>query len=200
MFRKVKSVAAATILGVGMAGMAAVAGANDSVDASAPAETAIPMTIVDAALAANAKDGSFSYLLAAATCPQLDGAIVAALTGDGPLTLFAPTDAAFQKLQMTLGITAPAPGKTCDLDAETLAAVLTYHVTPGSRFVTGLGGIFNSYNPLNVAMLSGDAIVTNPNLTIHDANGQSVRLVPGAVNLRTGNGVIHAVDSVLLPF
>jgi len=76
---------------------------------------------------------------------MVDGAIVAALTGDGPLTLFAPTDAAFQKLQMALGITAPAPGKTCDLDAETLAAVLTYHVTPGRRFVTGLGGIFNSY-------------------------------------------------------
>lgn len=90
--------------------------------------------IVQIAAAVNAQTGEFDYLLAAATCDYFDGAIVELLTGSDQLTLFAPTDAAFEALQRKLGVTTPAPSVTCSLPQATVFNVLAYHVTDGRRF------------------------------------------------------------------
>ena len=165
---------------------------------------------VSAATATATQPGEFAYLLAAATCEQLDGAVVALLTGSDKYTLFAPTNAAFIALQTTL-INAfeldiePAPEVTCAVDAllgeGTLFAVLAYHVTEGRRFSNS---VFNRNSSKFVEMLAGGYVVANPNLTLSDNAGQTVGIVPkiGAldtVNVNASNGVIHVIDTVLLP-
>jgi uncharacterized surface protein with fasciclin (FAS1) repeats len=156
--------------------------------------------IVEVAVAASVALDEFEYLFAAVDClTDADGAnpIVAALTGSKRLTLFAPTDSAFEALQRRLGIDEPAPEKTCALEQETVADVLTYHVVEGRRFSNSL---FNANEPKIVTMLNGETIETRPGLTITDAAGQSVGVVGAYANLNASNGVIHVIDTVLVPF
>lgn len=125
-----------------------------------------------------ASAGSFKTLITAAKAAGL----VDTLTGKGPLTVFAPTDAAFAKL----------PEGTIDAllaDKAKLAAILTYHVVPG-RIMSG--------------DLSGSTWAAT-------AQGQSLRVVAskGGVtvdganvikaDIAASNGVIHVIDSVVLP-
>lgn len=151
--------------------------------------------IVEIALAANASSGEFDYLLAAATCPYFDGAVAKLLTGSSRLTVFAPTDAAFESLQRALGVETPAPEVTCTLPKETVLDILTYHVTDGRRFSNS---VFNKKSVKMVEMLNGQYIVTNPKFTINDVAGQTVKAV--AADINASNGVIHVIDTVLLPF
>jgi uncharacterized surface protein with fasciclin (FAS1) repeats len=161
--------------------------------------------IVEIAQAVNAESGEFSYLLAAATCDYFDGAVVDLLTGKKRLTLFAPTDAAFQALQETLGVATPAPEITCDAFAatpEVLFDVLAYHVTEGRRFSNS---VFNRNATKPVKMLNGQFVITNPELTLTDIAGQDVGIVldeedQPVANINASNGVIHVIDTVLLPF
>jgi len=153
--------------------------------------------IVEIALAVNAASGEFSYLLAAATCEEFDGAVVALLSGKKRLTLFAPTDAAFEALQRDLGVTEPAPEVTCSLPSATVLDILTYHVTEGRRFSNS---VFNRNAVKMVRMLNGQFIITNPDLTLNDIAGQSIGLVDPLFNINASNGVIHVIDTVLLPF
>jgi uncharacterized surface protein with fasciclin (FAS1) repeats len=157
--------------------------------------------IVEIALAANVALGEFDYLLAAVDCltdPETGAnPIVEALSGKRMLTLFAPTDAAFEDLQRTLGIDEPSPEATCALGAEAVADVLTYHVTDGRRFSNS---IFNANRSKPVSMLNGEFISANPDFTLTDVAGQSVGVVGGLVNINAVNGVIHVIDTVLLPF
>lgn len=153
--------------------------------------------IVEIALAVNADSGEFSYLLAAATCEYFEGAVVELLGGDDNYTLFAPTDAAFAALQGALGITEPSPEATCALPSETLFDVLAYHVTEGRRFSNS---VFNRNAVKMVEMLNGQYVITNPDLTLNDIAGQSVGVVAPLVNINASNGVIHVIDTVLLPF
>jgi transforming growth factor-beta-induced protein len=192
-----KLTATATI--VAAAGLAVVA------DAKGPGKPGVnPIApggdILAVALAANASLGSFDYLFAAVGC-LTDSAggnpVIDALTGDDKLTLFAPTDAAFEALQTSLGISPPSPEKTCLLGTATVANVLTYHVTDGRRFSNS---VFNANNSKTISMLNGSSIVANPDLTLTDVAGQSVGVVPGLVNINASNGVIHVIDTVLLPF
>jgi transforming growth factor-beta-induced protein len=157
--------------------------------------------IVQIAQAANRALGEFDYLLAAVGCltDPSTGAnpIVQALTGDERLTLFAPTDEAFENLQRALGAATPSPQLTCSLGAAVVADVLTYHVTEGRRFANS---VFNANRPKNVAMLNGEFIRANPDLTLTDIAGQSVGVVGPLSNIDAANGVIHVIDKVLLPF
>jgi len=163
--------------------------------------------IVEIAQAVNAQTGQFSYLLAAATCDYFEGAIVGLLTGEDKLTLFAPTDEAFIALQSFL-IDAfeleaePSPELTCAIDGllgdGTLFDVLAYHVTDGRRFSNS---VFNKRNPKMIEMLNGQYIVSNPDLTLNDNAGQAVGVAGlDLVNINASNGVIHVIDTVLLPF
>jgi uncharacterized surface protein with fasciclin (FAS1) repeats len=203
--------AAATTMGLAFSSVASANGPKGVVPGK-PGDA----NIVEIAAAVNAltetatEPGEFAYLLAAAQCPQLGGGVVALLTGTDKYTLFAPTNAAFIALQTTLLEAAgldiePAPAVTCAVDdllgEGTLFAVLAYHVTEGRRFSNS---VFNRNSSKFVEMLAGGYVVANPNLTLSDNAGQTVGIVPkiGAidtVNVNASNGVIHVIDTVLLP-
>ncbi|UTW55493.1 fasciclin domain-containing protein [Kordiimonas sp. SCSIO 12610] len=133
--------------------------------------------IVDTAVSA----GSFNTLVAAVKAAGL----VDTLKSDGPFTVFAPTDAAFAKL--------PAGTVESLLKPENkdkLIAVLTYHVVPGKVMSGDLIG-----KKLEAATAQGQKVAI-------DATGGGVK-VDGAnvvtADIATSNGVIHVIDSVILP-
>lgn len=129
--------------------------------------------IVDTAVEA----GDFNTLVAALQAAGL----VEVLKGDGPFTVFAPTDEAFAKL----------PEGTLEVlleDKEALTAILTYHVVPGK-------------------VLAADAVQLDSAKTVQ---GQEVRIDASsgvkiddanviATDLIASNGVIHVIDTVIIP-
>jgi transforming growth factor-beta-induced protein len=158
--------------------------------------------IVEIALDVNADLGVFDYLLGAATCPGQE-IVVGILTGKDKVTLFAPTDSAFRDL---LGIEQPEPTAPEPRDevfpcnavpAEALTNILAYHVTDGRRFSNS---VFNANETKMVEMLNEQYIVTTPDLTIiGNSNEDPVGVVAPFVNINASNGVIHVIDTVLLP-
>lgn len=133
-----------------------------------------PDDIVDTAVAA----GSFETLVTAVKAAGL----VEALKGKGPFTVFAPTDEAFAKLPEG---TIPALLN----DKEKLAAVLTYHVVPG--YVTAADAMKMD----RAKTLQGGTLKIGSaggGVHINDANVIKADIL-------TANGVIHVIDSVLLP-
>ena len=145
-------------------------------EAAAPAETmAAPMDIVDTAVGA----GQFTTLVAAVQAAGL----VDALKGDGPYTVFAPTDEAFAKL----------PAGTVDAllaDPEgQLKQILLYHVLPNQVMAADVS------DGLEAATLQGEKVkfsVQDGKAMINDANIVATDIV-------ASNGVIHVIDSVILP-
>lgn len=132
--------------------------------------------IVDVAVSA----GQFNTLAAA-----LDAAgLVDTLKGEGPFTVFAPTDAAFEKL----------PAGTVDSllkpeNKDKLIAVLTYHVVPGNVTAD------------DVVKLNSATTVNGADVSIAVVDG-SVRIDDATVvkaDVSASNGVIHVIDSVILP-
>ena len=132
--------------------------------------------IVDTAVSA----GSFNTLLAAAKAAGL----VDTLKSKGPFTVFAPTDAAFARL----------PAGTVEAllkDKAKLAAILTYHVVPGRVLSTDL--------PFGEASAR---TVQGSNVKIKRAESGKVTVDGATVtsaDVIAGNGVIHVIDSVILP-
>lgn len=169
--------------------LAACAPAATPVATQPPAPTATPVPptpapqlsdIVDTAVA----DGRFTTLVAALQAAGL----VDTLKGEGPFTVFAPTDEAFAKL--------PA-GTVEDLlkpeNLETLKNILLYHVASGKAMST------------DVVSLDGQSVDTaleGQQLTIAVKEGsvflnETVQVV--ITDIETSNGVIHVIDAVLLP-
>ena len=115
-------------------------------------------------------------------------------SNDVTLTVFAPTDDAFKKLfDANKGLK-----DVLLADKQLLTSVLLYHVTDGRRFSNS---VFNQNNNKTVDMLSGGTITTRPDLKIIDFAGQMVNPLAkeGLINISASNGVIHAIDTVLLP-
>ncbi|MEM9713958.1 MAG: fasciclin domain-containing protein [Actinomycetota bacterium] len=133
-----------------------------------------PGTIVDVAAAA----GSFETLLAAAEAAGL----VDTLTGEGPLTVFAPTDDAFAAL----------PEGTVEgllEDPETLASILTLHVVAGAVPAADVVGLTEA------ATVNGEVLPVV-------VDGDTVMIGTATVvqtDIEASNGIIHVIDSVLLP-
>ncbi|HHY56670.1 MAG TPA: fasciclin domain-containing protein [Chloroflexi bacterium] len=145
----------------------------------APAEEAAAATpladIVDTAVAA----GSFNTLVAAVQAAGL----VDALKGDGPFTVFAPTDEAFAKIpQATLDALLADP--TGDL-----TQILLYHVVPGKVMAADLS------DGLQATTLNGAAVT----FTLGDGGAMVNDANIIATDIETVNGVIHVIDSVILP-
>jgi len=137
-------------------------------------------TIVGAALAVNAENGEFSHLIAAV---QRAG-LVDTLNGNRQFTVFAPTDAAFDRLFAALGVSG-----VDDIPVATLRAVLLHHVAPGQRFS---GDVLAS---TRIRMLDKSFV--------HPAIVGGVPTIDGALivaaDIDVSNGVIHVIDQVLLP-
>lgn len=131
--------------------------------------------IVDTAVGA----GNFTTLVAAVQAAGL----VDTLKGEGPFTVFAPTDDAFAAL--------PA-GTVEDLlkpeNKEKLTAILTYHVVPGKVMSTDLT------NDMKATTVQGGeiTIMTEGGVKVNDANVTTA-------DIEASNGVIHVIDKVIMP-
>ncbi|MEJ2205830.1 MAG: fasciclin domain-containing protein [Gemmatimonadota bacterium] len=121
---------------------------------------------------------SFSTLVTALTAADLVGA----LQGDGPFTVFAPTDEAFAAVPADM-----LAALLADVDA--LTQVLTYHVVPGRVLSSDVVAI-NSAETLNGASVS--ITVDGGAVRVDDAN-----II--ATDIQGTNGVIHVIDQVILP-
>ena len=118
-----------------------------------------------------------------------DPDLLAALSGDGAFTVFAPTDAAFAALYMALGVTS-----VDEIPLATLTAVLQHHVIASPRvFSTDLeSGTFLTLN--------GNITIDASEGTITDGSGAVANLAdPAFLDVLGTNGVIHVVDKVLVP-
>lgn len=135
----------------------------------------LPPTVVDQAL----NNDSFSILVQAVIKANL----VDALNDNGPFTIFAPTNAAFETLFSTLGISGIA-----DLTEEQLAPILTYHVVSGNVLSTQL-------SEGAVPTLNGESLSVSLS-PAPEINGTAKIVV---TDVQASNGVIHVIDSVLLP-
>lgn len=167
-FKTFKAIAMAPLLVAMVFSSVANAGGHK---AAAPA----PGDIVDVAVG-----GGFNTLVAAVQAAEL----VDALKGDGPLTVFAPTDAAFAAL----------PEGTLDSlllpeNQATLQAILLYHVVPGKVMSSDLSGTVVAETlqgePIEIIASSSGVTVNGANVT--------------AADVAASNGVIHVIDAVLLP-
>jgi uncharacterized surface protein with fasciclin (FAS1) repeats len=126
---------------------------------------------------------AFSILVEAVVAADL----VDALSGPGPFTVFAPTDAAFAALLAELGVTKDQ----LFADKALLTQVLTYHVVSGR--------VLKAEVPVGapIATLQGQTFSIDASLAITDQNARSAGIV--ATDVLATNGVIHVIDRVLLP-
>ena len=136
-------------------------------------------SVVDLAIEA----GQFSTLVAAVEAAGL----VETLEGDGPFTVLAPTDAAFEEAFTALGITA----EELLADTDTLTAILTYHVLPqaaDSQLVATLDG-------QSVPTVNGEPV----DISVMDGNVMVDQATVVSADLAADNGIVHVINAVLLP-
>jgi transforming growth factor-beta-induced protein len=118
--------------------------------------------------------------------------LVAALTEEGNFTVFAPTDAAFQALLDSNDDW----NSVDDIDLAVLTQVLLHHVVAAGDGLVFSVDLFNG----EATTLNGDNItVSASDLTITSGAGVEAALVTSLVNILGNNGVIHVIDSVLIP-
>jgi uncharacterized surface protein with fasciclin (FAS1) repeats len=156
-----------------------------AMDTTTEADDAAAATgdIVDTAVAA----GNFDTLVAAVQAAELEET----LRGDGPFTVFAPSDDAFAAL----------PEGTVDtlLQDPTgdLADILTYHVVEGAVMADDVAGMDGQ----QVTTVNGATATVNVaddgSVSLTDATGNEVAVVE--TDIETSNGVIHVLDGVLMP-
>ena len=143
-----------------------------------PALAQSDQDIVDVAVA----DGRFTTLVTAVTAADL----VDTLKGEGPYTVFAPTDDAFAALE------AAAPGTIEGLlnDIPTLSNVLLYHVVPGKVMAADVVTLSSADTalgqPIAISVMDGK-VMLNDNVEVI------------ITDIEASNGVIHVIDGVLLP-
>jgi uncharacterized surface protein with fasciclin (FAS1) repeats len=157
--------------------------------AAATEDTAAPAaeTIVDIA----AGNPDFSVLVELLTSAGL----VETLAGEGPFTVFAPTNAAFEALAADLGTDIDGFKAQVGADAEALAKVLTSHVYAGKVMAADTAALDGA----EVDMVSGEkATVSSKDGAVSLTIGASVANVVTA-DVEASNGVIHIVDKPLLP-
>jgi uncharacterized surface protein with fasciclin (FAS1) repeats len=145
-----------------------------SVGTAFAAPAAQDMDIVDIAV----EDGRFTTLVAAVTAADL----VDTLKGEGPFTVFAPTDDAFAKL----------PEGTVEAllnDIPALTDILLYHVVPGKVMAADVVNLSSADTalgkPLAIKVEDGNVMINDAQVIITD--------------IEASNGVIHVIDTVLLP-
>lgn len=151
---------------------------------AAQAQNSMPATVVDIATS----NDDFSTLVAAVVEADLAGV----LSGEGPFTVFAPTNEAFAAALEALGITAEEL-----LASPDLAGILTYHVVAGKLLASDVlaaveagGGtaMVETVNgaPISVQVVDGNVVIDGVATVV-------------LTDLEAGNGVVHVIDAVILP-
>ncbi len=185
MSHTLRALAAASVLAVASLAVSPVLAKNPMVGGAAMLVT---RNIVENAV--NSKD--HTTLVAAVKAADL----VATLSGTGPFTVFAPTNAAFAKLPKGTVETLLKPE-----NKATLAGILTYHVVPGKIMAAdlikaikagkGKGVVTTVQGETLTASLKGKGVM------LTDSKGGTAMVT--TANVAQSNGVIHVIDSVLLP-
>ena len=143
-------------------------------------------TIVDVAIAINADGpfaGQFDTLIAAVT--SADPIVLDTLQGNGKLTVFAPTDDAFAAIGLT-------PANVGSLPTDFLTQVLVYHVARGERTAADV------VPAERIRMLGGGFLYKEAgSTTLVDNLGRPANII--VTDVKAANGVIHAIDAVVLP-
>lgn len=186
------------------AGVLALSACAEPADDAAATDTAVTDTaMADGMANADSAAGTivevaqgnpdFSTLVAAVTAADLAGT----LSGAGPYTVFAPTNAAFEKVPQAARDTLMSPAGKDDL-----TGILTYHVISGEQMAAGLT------EAITAAGAAGAKLTTvNGTVLTAKADGGKVTLTDAAGNTATvtqtdidaSNGVIHVIDTVLMP-
>ena len=166
---------------------AAVATVGLAFSPSASAKGPKGPTIVDVAIALNTDGpfaGQFDTLIAAVLAA--DPIVRDTLSGNGKLTVFAPTVDAFLALVLT-------PENVGDLDAGFLTQVLVYHVARGERTAADV------VPAERIRMLGGGFLYKESgSATLVDNLGRNANII--VTDVPAANGIIHAIDAVVLPF
>jgi transforming growth factor-beta-induced protein len=165
--------------GAALALAACGGGSSSSEPAPTPASAASTKTVVDLAVATP----DLSTLVTAVT----EAGLAETLSGPGPFTVFAPTNAAFDKL-------GSATVASLLADTKTLADILTYHVVPGK--------VLKADIPLgkSITTVEGGTITINvegADVIITDAKGGKSKIV--TTDIMASNGVVHLIDTVIMP-
>ncbi len=145
-------------------------------------------SIVDIAVS----NDDFSTLVTALKAADLVGA----LQGDGPFTVFAPTNAAFAKIDAnTLNSLLEPKNKA------TLASILTYHVVPGKLAAADVVAALKKGNgKVEVKALSGATLTVvqkDGKIWLQDENGNYSQIT--STDIMASNGVIHVIGDVVMP-
>ena len=156
--------------------------------------------VISAATFAQTKDvvdiaiGSADHTTLVAAVKAAD--LVATLNGNGPFTVFAPTNEAFNKLPEGTVANLLKPENKAQL-----AKILTYHVVSGNLEAAAvLSAIKKGNGTAVLTTVSGDkltASITNGKVKLTDTKGNSSYVT--ATDLKGSNGVIHVIDTVVLP-
>jgi transforming growth factor-beta-induced protein len=151
----------------------------------------VPPTQTIAQIATSFNPNEFTQLVAAlARTSGRNPDLLAAVSNPGTLTVFAPTDAAFQQLYTALEVEG-----INDIDINVLTSVLRHHVITSRKYSSDLtNGALSTLN--------GDDVTINlANLTVTGASGGTnvANLQPTLLNVNGTNGVIHVINRVLLP-
>ena len=143
-------------------------------------------TIVDVAIAVNSDGpfaGQFDTLIAAVLAA--DPIVLDTLSGNGKLTVFAPTDDAFAAIGLD-------PSNVGALPTSFLTQVLVYHVARGERTAAAV------VPAERIRMLGGGFLFQEAgSTTLVDNLGRSANII--VTDVKAANGVIHAIDAVVLP-
>ncbi|MFD1063416.1 fasciclin domain-containing protein [Winogradskyella litorisediminis] len=145
-------------------------------------------TIVDVAVG----NEDFSTLVTALKAADL----VSALQGDGPFTVFAPTNAAFAKVDKAALTNLLKPE-----NQKALANVLTYHVVPSKLMASDVvAALKKNDGKVEVKALNGSVLTVmskDGKIWLKDGNGNYSEIT--ATDVKASNGVIHVIDSVVMP-
>lgn len=155
-------------------------------------EATVPETQVPNIVGVAAGNENFSTLVAAVQAAEL----VETLSGDGPFTVFAPVNNAFDKLP---------EGTVNDLlkpeNKEALSSILTYHVVSGNVMASDVvKAIQENDGSFEISTVQGGTLTASlqgENVILTDSNGGTSTIV--MTDVAASNGVIHAIDTVVMP-
>lgn len=140
-----------------------------------------------------ASNEDFSTLKFALDTAGLDAAVK---SEDVQLTVFAPTNAAFEKAAAELGFSDALALAVHLVENDALDDVLLYHVTEGRRFSNS---VVNANNLKSIDTLLGVPVTSTPLGMIIDVAPSTSNAVIIAADISASNGVVHVIDNVLVP-